>query len=165
MGSNRHRERNIRAALDLLRQTFGGGMLVSPVFESASVAGSAVAADSAGDAYFNLVLAVETDLAVRELKQLLRGIEAQCGRVRGAPKEAGCPLDIDLLLYGDVAGVVDGVLLPHPDVLSRAYVLRPLSLLAPQSRHPQLQQTFAQLWAERASSAMALREVDASFLD
>ena len=163
LGSNQDRERNIRAALELLRQAFGE-IAVSPVFESAPVV---VPRDAsvASSSYFNLVVAIETALPVPELKQILCEIERQCGRVRAELKAPGCPLDIDLLLYGDAVGELEGVVLPHPDVLRRAYVLLPLSLLSPQQQHPQQQKTFAELWTAFDGSSSLLGKVVPAFFD
>lgn len=149
LGSNDQPERHLCAALDLLRQSFGG-VDVSPVFASESADGEGAAG------YLNLVVQVDTALAVGALKALLRDIEQQCGRIRSGEKQSACPLDIDLLLYGDQTGVVDGVTLPHPDILRRSYVLRPLSLLAPCRAHPVQKKTFAALWQMLAPLAPAL---------
>ncbi|MFN2330122.1 MAG: 2-amino-4-hydroxy-6-hydroxymethyldihydropteridine diphosphokinase, partial [Chromatocurvus sp.] len=68
-------------------------------------------------------------------------------------------LDIDILTYDDHVGVVDGVILPRPEILTNAFVLRPLAELAPDARHPELGQTYAALWAGYDQAAQALRPV------
>lgn len=135
LGSNEARERNLAAALAALRRI--GPAICSPVYESEPLLGT-------GKPYFNIVVQLETDLPVGELKRMLRAIEQDSGRVPDC--STCCPLDIDILLYGDCIGEVDGVMLPHPDVLRRAYVLRPLSDLAPGHVHPVKQQTLQVLW-------------------
>lgn len=149
LGSNHDRERNLCSAIELLSAAFGS-LQRSSVYESAPHG-------HAGAPYFNLVVMLETDTSVAALKQQLREIEARCGRDRdGAP--GVCALDIDLLLYGDQVGEVDGVQLPHRDVLSRPYVLQPLAELAPELPHPVERQSFKILW-QRFPVAVPLRVV------
>lgn len=137
LGSNHDRERNLCSAIVLLREALGS-LQCSSVYESAPHG-------HAGASYFNLVVMLETDVPVAALKQQLREIELRCGRDRdGVP--GVCALDIDLLLYGDQVGEVDGIQLPHRDVLARAYVLQPLAELAPEQLHPVEQLAFKTLW-------------------
>lgn len=83
--------------------------------------------DAAGDDYVNAVLAIKTKLSARELLHELQKIEAQFGRVRpvgivNAPRT----MDLDLLLYGNVESDDPELLLPHPRMRLRAFVLVPL---------------------------------------
>jgi 2-amino-4-hydroxy-6-hydroxymethyldihydropteridine diphosphokinase len=85
--------------------------------------------------FLNQVVELETDLPPRELLEVLMEIEAQHGRlrtVRWGPR----PLDLDLLLYGSVELSTLALTLPHPRLWQRAFVLLPLSELAPQLTTP-----------------------------
>lgn len=148
LGSNQRPDFHIRQALDALRQRFGA-LRVSPVYESAAVGFS-------GDNFLNLVVEVETALSVGELLQALRTIENQNGRNRSAPRFSGRTLDIDILLYGEAVGMVDGVKLPREEILENAFVLRPLADLAPDLVHPQVQVTMATLWQQYDKSRQRL---------
>lgn len=148
LGSNQRPDFHIRQALDALRQRFGA-LRVSPVYESAAVGFS-------GDNFLNLVVEVETALSVGELLQALRTIENQNGRNRSAPRFSGRTLDIDILLYGEAVGMVDGVKLPREEILENAFVLRPLADLAPDLVHPQVQVTMATLWQQYDKSRQSL---------
>ena len=92
--------------------------------------------DSSGDDYVNAVAAIDTDLDAYALLRALFGIEQEHGRerpYRNAPRT----LDLDLLLYGDE--VIDDapvLLVPHPRMHERAFVLAPLAELAPELRIP-----------------------------
>jgi 2-amino-4-hydroxy-6-hydroxymethyldihydropteridine diphosphokinase len=92
------------------------------------------------------VVSAYTDLPLMELDRRLKFIEADNGRY--APDRKGLPLDIDVLLYGDLAGNFDGLVLPRAEILKNAFVLWPLSLIAPDRVHPGVGKSFATLWAE-----------------
>lgn len=140
LGSNQRPDFHIQQALNALNQRFEG-MRVSSIYESAAVGFS-------GDNFLNLVVEVETALSVGALLQTLRDIENQNGRNRSAPRFSGRTLDIDILLYGDAIGVVDGVKLPREEILENAFVLQPLAELAPGLVHPQVNVTMAKLWQD-----------------
>jgi len=154
-GSNIDREHNIRSGLNRLAEHFPA-LTLSPVYESAAVG-------FAGASFLNLVVAMDTDLSVAALAELLRAIEADHGRTRGEKKFASRTLDIDILTYGDHVGVLDGVELPRDEILKHAFVLRPLADIAPDALHPALQKSYGQLLAEKDFSAQSLWPIDFSW--
>ena len=86
--------------------------------------------DSSGPDYLNAVVLLDTRLAPRALLAALRGIEQAHGRerpYRNAPRT----LDLDLLLYGPRCIETATLVVPHPRLHERAFVLRPLAELAP----------------------------------
>lgn len=81
--------------------------------------------DSSGDDYVNAVTELETSLSAPTLLQHLQAIELEHGRerpYRNAPRT----LDLDLLLYGAEQIVTDDLIVPHPRMTERAFVLLPL---------------------------------------
>ncbi len=138
LGSNIERERHLRAGLDAL-----AGFLVdvrcSAVFESQPVG-------IKSGPFFNLVVSAYTDLPLMELDRRLKSIEADNGRY--ALDRKGLPLDIDVLLYGELVGNFDGLVLPRAEILKNAFVLWPLSLMAPDRLHPEAGKTMAHLWRD-----------------
>jgi 2-amino-4-hydroxy-6-hydroxymethyldihydropteridine diphosphokinase len=95
----------------------------SPYYRSAPI-------DSSGDDYVNAVAAIDTTLSAEDLLAALHGIEADHGRerpYRNAPRT----LDLDVLLYGDAVIATATLTVPHPRMLERAFVLRPLLDIAP----------------------------------
>ncbi len=138
LGSNIERELHLRAGLDALA-SFLIDMHCSAVFESQPVG-------IKSGPFFNLVVSAYTDLSLMELDRRLKFIEADNGRY--APDRKGLPLDIDVLLYGDLVGNFDGLILPRAEILKNAFVLWPLSMMAPDRVHPEVGKTLAELWRD-----------------
>ncbi|NBB10436.1 2-amino-4-hydroxy-6-hydroxymethyldihydropteridine diphosphokinase [Pseudomonas sp. SLFW] len=138
LGSNIDRHRHLCSGLDALAG-FLTDMSCSPVFESHPVG-------IKSGPFINLVVSALTDLPLIELDRRLKFIEADNGRY--APDRKGLPLDIDVLLYGEQVGNFDGLVLPRAEILKNAFVLWPLSLIAPERLHPEVGLTFAKLWEE-----------------
>jgi len=91
--------------------------------------------------YVNAVAAVRTDLAARELLAGLHAIERAHGRVRDGRRWAPRTLDLDLLTYADLSIDEDDLVVPHPGLAARAFVLVPLHEIAPDlviPGHPRL---------------------------
>jgi 2-amino-4-hydroxy-6-hydroxymethyldihydropteridine diphosphokinase len=82
--------------------------------------------------FINLALIVETPLSPRDLLARCQEVELQLGRDRAHEKRWGPrTADIDIIAYDDLEIDELGLTLPHPFVLERAFVLRPLVEIAP----------------------------------
>lgn len=122
---------------------------LSPVFETDPVG------PPPQGAYLNAVVRVETALAPRALLDALLAIERAAGRERGARNTART-LDLDLLLYGDRILDEPGLIVPHPRLAERAFILEPLAALAPALVHPQRGESIESL-AARVRDPRAVR--------
>jgi 2-amino-4-hydroxy-6-hydroxymethyldihydropteridine diphosphokinase len=121
------RERTLREALARLER--GGALRVLAVSrfrETEPVGGPA-----GQPAYLNAVARGETSLSPRAFLLALLATEASLGRVRGE-RWAPRTVDLDLLLYDDVAIDEPDLTIPHPRMLERAFVTEPLAEIAPQ---------------------------------
>ncbi|MBI4277335.1 MAG: biotin--[acetyl-CoA-carboxylase] ligase [Armatimonadetes bacterium] len=91
--------------------------------------------------FLNLVVAVATDLDPHALLALLQRVETGLGRVRGTGVEERWgprTIDLDVLLYGDLGVATEALVIPHPEMHRRAFVLVPLLEIAPDLSHPVL---------------------------
>ena len=133
---------NLRQAIEALRASDDIVVhRVSQNYETPAVGGPA---DS--PPYLNAAAEVETTLSAPELLAQLLEIERQLGRVR---RERWGPrlIDLDLLLYGDEVSHAPGLILPHPRLHERRFVLEPLAEIAPDLVHPVQQTRMSELLA------------------
>ena len=136
MGSSLNRLESIKAGIASLQLEFGE-LVLSSVYESESVG-------FMGDNFYNLVVGCKTGLAIEVLISKLKMIELEHGRIKHAEKFAPRTLDLDLLLYDKV--IDDKKNLPRSEITKNAFVLKPLSEIAPQLKHPILDETYQILW-------------------
>lgn len=127
LGSNlAHPRRQVARAIGALRRLPRTRLLaVSPNYAT-----EPVGTDDAQPDYVNAVALLETGLAPRALLDRLNAIERRQKRQRGA-RNAARTLDLDLLLFGRRRMRVSRLILPHPRMHQRAFVLRPLTDIAP----------------------------------
>ena len=152
MGSNVDRHKNITAALDALAALLGD-LQISSVYESKSVGFD-------GSNFFNLVVGAHTTLSIVELSETLKRIEDNNGRKRNGSKFSPRTLDIDILTYGDFVGVESDIELPRAEITKNAFVLLPLSEIAPDGLHPQLQKNYRDLWLDYDRASQSLWVID-----
>ena len=128
LGSNMgDRQENLDRALDFLSQRMRMGR-VSSIYDTDPIG------DTEQPRFLNLVCQVFTRLAPEGLLALARGIESKMGRTgkSGVPR----PIDIDILLYGEQVMETPQLVIPHPRMTERAFVLVPLDEIAPDVVHP-----------------------------
>lgn len=94
--------------------------------------------------FLNAVAELQTDLSAEALLGRLRDLEDRLGRVR-TQRWGPRTMDLDLLLYGDVAMESDALSLPHPRLADRRFVLEGLAELCPEHRVPGLERTVREL--------------------
>jgi len=100
--------------------------------------------------FVNAVVSLATELGAKDLLNALQATERQFGRVRGEPN-APRILDLDILDYQGEVMDTTSLVLPHPRLHERRFVLIPIAEIAPDWRHPILELTAVQLLAQLSS--------------
>ena len=152
LGSNIEAEMNIRSSLRILKDLYPD-MMVSSVYESEAVGFQ-------GDNFLNLVVAFNTELSVQGLHDELNELEELHGRLRGQESFMARTLDIDLLLYDDLILEEEGLHIPRREIEEYAFVLLPLTELAPDLAYPFTGETYSEMWERFDKGDQELWAVD-----
>ncbi len=132
LGSNiGDRESQLARAIEALRVRSVAVEAVSSLYETEPVGEILDQSD-----FLNCAVRVRTALEPEELLGLCKTIEAEHGRLFAGPRHGPRPIDIDVLLLGDIQMRTEGLTLPHPEVTSRRFVLAPLLELDPELTLP-----------------------------
>jgi len=127
LGSNvGNRAAHLRAAIQTLQARGVEVEAVSSAYETEPVGEVLDQPD-----FLNAAIRIWTDIEPEALLDVCKAIEVERGRMLAASRHSPRPLDIDLLLLGDLELTTDRLTLPHPEVTSRRFVLAPLLELDP----------------------------------
>ncbi len=145
--------RLLRDALVLLEERGVVTIAKSSIYETEPVVGDWQHPDrnTSGDVrqnFLNAVVEIETDLSPRDVLSVCMEVERLLGRVR-KEKWGARTMDIDVLMYGDL--VVDEaptLVVPHPFITERNFVLVPFAQIAADTVHPVLKKTIGELLRE-----------------
>jgi 2-amino-4-hydroxy-6-hydroxymethyldihydropteridine diphosphokinase len=142
LGSNAgDRRANLQAAVDALPAHGVRVLVASSVYDTEPVGEVLDQPD-----FLNAVVRVETDLGPEALLDACKAVERELGRAAGGMRHGPRPIDVDVLLLGDVSCSSERLTLPHAEVTSRRFVLVPLLELDPDVALPD---------GSRASDALA----------
>ena len=131
LGSNLgDRKGNLESAIQLLGERSGTIDALSGVYESPSWG------YTSAHSYYNSCLGLRTSIEPVDLVEIALQVERDLGRVRPAGGYDDRIIDIDLLLYGDLVMDHPRLVLPHPRMSDRGFVLVPLAEIVPDMVHP-----------------------------
>ncbi len=153
LGGNIDPERHLPAACSELSLQLDQPT-ISPIYQS-----PAVGMDGAD--FLNNVVGGHTCLAVEDVFSLLKDVEDAHGRIRLSNKFSDRTLDLDLLIFGDTIRQTTSrdadfsMTLPHPEITEQAYVIQPLSDIAPDFKHPISGLTFATICQQMKTQSPA----------
>ena len=138
IGSNIDPHLHIKNTLGVLGEKFSD-LTISSVYESESVGFE-------GSNFLNLVVSFSCHLSLLDLNQYLHELEDKEGRQRLNGKAWDSrTLDLDIILFGDLEGVVQGIELPRDEIVKHAHVLWPLEDIAGAKVHSLSQKTYTEL--------------------
>ena len=143
LGSNLGDKPNfLQHALFALQERVGAIARISPVYESSSWGFDA-------ENFLNCCVSLQTELSLQELLATILDIESALGR-RRSDEDGYIPrnIDIDILYYERETLVSENLVIPHPELPFRKFVLRPLADIAPQFYHPVLNKDSRNLLQE-----------------
>ena len=134
LGSNKgDKFKNLQRAIDCIHMQLGQIKQISKVYKSAAFGFE-------GDDFLNTCLILETELKPKKLLKKLLSIEKELGRTRAKSKGYQSRIiDLDIIFYDDEILDTKSLILPHPEMHKRRFVLQPLNNLASQFKHPLLE--------------------------
>lgn len=148
LGSNLgNRFSHLQGAVNRLYEEVGDVLQVSAVYETP-------AWGFEGNAFLNACLSISTRFTPAVVLQKLLEIEAESGRTRNtAGNYQNRSLDLDILLFEEEIIKEEQLVVPHPEITKRRFVLQPLADIAAKVVHPKLQKTVEKLLAETADGS------------
>jgi len=141
LGSNlEDKQGNLQDALEFLSHE-SKIEKVSPVYDTAPVG------NVNQPRFLNIACLIKTELSPSDLLAFTKGIEKKIGRKPG-PKDSPRPIDIDILFYDNLVLETTKLIIPHPRLPERAFVLAPLADIAPDLKHPVSKKSVIQMLTE-----------------
>jgi len=101
-----------------------------------------------GEWFLNGVVCGKTSMKPGVLLQFLQSIEQTMGRPKNHKKNTARTIDLDILFYGNRIIKKKNLIVPHPKIAKRGFVLKGLVQISPDFLHPELKKTIKQLWEE-----------------
>ena len=141
------KEHNLRLAVQKIEERIGNVVSLSAFYATAPWG------FSSENSFLNAAVCVETTLLPLQVLEETQRIERELGRTEKSVNGlyADRLIDIDLLLYDDRVMDAEGLILPHPLMTERRFVMEPLSEIAPDVVHPVLHKTMKELFTSSFS--------------
>ncbi len=136
------REGHLHKAIEYIDNSIGRVMSLSKIYETEPWG------FETENKFLNMVIGIETKLSPGRLLKKLLQIESLMGRERSSEGYVSRTIDLDILLYDELVIRKPDLLIPHPLIQERKFVLVPLCDIVPEMIHPVLKKTFAELLKE-----------------
>ncbi|WP_412561714.1 2-amino-4-hydroxy-6-hydroxymethyldihydropteridine diphosphokinase [Winogradskyella sp. MIT101101] len=143
LGSNKgNKLQYLQSAVDAIFKTVGAVKKISKVYETPALGFD-------GDDFYNTCIKVETELKPKKLLKTLKDIEKVLGRSnKKSDKYESREIDLDILFYGDEMIEEKALVIPHPELHKRKFVLKPLQDIAKDFQHPEFKKSVEDLLVE-----------------
>jgi 2-amino-4-hydroxy-6-hydroxymethyldihydropteridine diphosphokinase len=147
-----NRFENLQNAVDKLFQEVGSIIKISSVYETPAMGFD-------GDAFLNCTVWMQTNLEPSKILKTILNIEKTLGRKRNASKNyASRPIDIDIIFIDDLIVETEKLIVPHPEMTNRKFVLQPLAELNSQLIHPISKKNTIKLLAETKDESLLQKQ-------
>lgn len=143
------RKRNLETAANLIEKRVGKIIIRSKIYETEAWG------ITDQTSFYNQVLVLESKFSPRQVLDTILKIEEEMGRKRTV-KNAARVIDIDILFFNDAIVNEQNLIIPHPEIGNRRFVLSPLNEIAPQMVHPGLKKSMKQLLSETKDQLKAI---------
>ena len=130
------REENLKQAVKMIEAEAGIVKALSSVYETEPWG------MTTNDLFLNMALEIETSLNPHTLLEILLGIENKMGRSRKDTEYSSRIIDIDILFFNSLIISDENLIIPHPFIAHRRFVLEPLAEIAPKLIHPELEKSI-----------------------
>lgn len=137
-GNLGHRKKNLEAASELIQKQVG------PIIKSSEIYETEPWGLTEQPQFYNQIHVVESEFSAKEILGKILKIEEMMGRVRTI-KNAARIIDIDILFFNDDIVNEQNLIIPHPQIINRRFVLTPLNELAPDKIHPVFKKSIHEL--------------------
>ena len=155
IGSNIDREINLRSCVRQIKEKFRP-LTLSSVYQTRAIGFE-------GNDFYNMAIGFDSTLKVEAIHATLREIEDAHGRRRDVDKLRPRPLDIDLLLFGDLVRYCDNLNIPREEIVRFAFVLLPLSEIAAELIHPETGQAIGEIWRDFDAGSQPIKKIGFEF--
>jgi len=141
LGSNKgNKLQYLQSAIDSIYENIGAVIKISKVYKTPALGFD-------GDDFFNVCIKVETELKPKKVLKALQSVEAKLGRTKKTKKGyESREIDLDILLYEDEIINQKTLVIPHPEMQNRKFVLQPLQDIAKDVVHPKLDKTIVDIF-------------------
>lgn len=143
------RKKNLETAANLIEKRVGKIIIRSKIYETEAWG------ITDQTSFYNQVLVLESKFSPRQVLDTILKIEEEMGRKKTV-KNAARVIDIDILFFNDAIVNEQNLIIPHPEIGNRRFVLSPLNEIAPQMVHPGLKKSMKQLLSETKDQLKAI---------
>jgi len=153
-GNIGNKQNNFDNVYQIIENVLGKIIIVSSIYETPPWG------FQSDDTFWNSVIVIETSNSPEELLSKIHLIEEKFGRKRGNEKYSSREMDIDILYFDDIFIETETLIIPHPRIHQRKFVLIPLNEIAPNLKHPLLRFTTFEMLENCMDESVILKVGD-----